>query len=314
MAPIRVGLVGAGYIGQRHLAHLSARPDAEVVGIYDTASERLTHLQEKGYKLFSAYTEMLAQCDAVFITSPTPTHYGYAAEALRQGKHIFVEKPVVTAPEELEGLLHLADEAGTVTMVGHIERFNPAFQAVLPWAAEVALLQFERLAPFTVRGSEVSVILDLLIHDLDLVWGLWRRMPSQLQATGQVSITDKLDAVQVWLAFPGGQSASFLVSRYSAIRVRRATMLGAKHFFELNLLERRAQGWALSTEPVPIELSPPAYMDAMQAEIAQFLQAIQRGIPSPIPIEDVQPVMEWAWHLERLAWRALGVSTSSDRL
>ena len=314
MAPIRVGLVGAGYIGQRHLAHLSARPDAEVVGIYDTAPERLTHLREKGYKFFSAYTEMLAQCDAVFITSPTPTHYGYAAEALRQGKHIFVEKPVVTAPEELEGLLHLADEAGTVTMVGHIERFNPAFQAVLPWAAEVSLLQFERLAPFTVRGSEVSVILDLLIHDLDLVWGLWRRMPAQLQATGQISITDKLDAVQVWLAFPGGQSASFLVSRHSASRVRRATMLGAKHFFELNLLERRAQGWALSTELVPIELSAPAYMDAMQAEIAQFLQAIQRGIPSPIPIEDVQPVMEWAWHLERLAWRALGVSTSSDRL
>jgi len=314
MAPIRVGLVGAGYIGQRHLAHLSVHPDAEVVGIYDTHPENLINLQEKGYKFFSTYTEMLGQCDAVFITSPTPTHYDYAAEALRQGKHIFVEKPVVTSPEELEKLLHLADEAGTVTMVGHIERFNPAFQAVLPWAAEVALVQFERLAPFTVRGTDVSVILDLLIHDLDLVWGLWRHMPAQFQATGQVSITDKLDAVQVWLAFPGGRSASFLVSRHSAIRVRRATMLGAKHFFELNFLERRAQGWALSPEPVPLALPTPAYADAMQAEIAQFLQAIQQGSPSPIPIEDVQPVMEWAWHLERLAWRALGVSTSSDRL
>ena len=314
MPPIRVGLVGAGYIGQRHLAHLSAHPDAEVVGIYDTAPEGLAHLREKGYKFFFSYAELLSACDAIFITSPTPTHYAYAAEALRQGKHIFVEKPVVTSPEELEQLLHLADEAGTVTMVGHIERFNPAFQAVLPWAAEVSMVQFERVAPYTVRGSEVSVTLDLLIHDLDLVWSLWRRMPSYLQATGQVSITDTLDAVQVWLAFPGGQSASFLVSRHSPIRVRRAMMLGARHFFELDFLERRAQGWELADEPVPIPLSTPTYTDAMQAEVTQFLQAIQQGVPSAIPIGDVQPVMEWAWHLERLAWRALGVSTSSDRL
>jgi predicted dehydrogenase len=314
MTPIRVGLVGAGYIGQRHLRHLSDHPGVEVVGIYDTDPARLQELKEKGYGIFSSYTELIGACEAVFITSPTPTHYAYAAEALRKGKHIFIEKPIVTSPEELEDLLRLADEAGTVTMVGHIERFNPAFQAVMSWASEVHMVHFERLAPFTVRGSEVSVVLDLLIHDLDLVWAMWRRIPSHFQATGSISITKRLDSVQVWLSFSGGHSASFVVSRHSPIRRRRATLVGLRHYFEVDLLNREAHGWELLPEATPLTLPTPSYMDAMQEEIAQFLHAIQRGAPSPIPIEDVQPVMEWAWHLERLAWRALGVSSPSERL
>ncbi len=314
MAPVRVGLVGAGYIGQRHLGHLSNHPAAEVVGIYDTDPSCLQKLHQAGYSVFSSYKEVLSHCEAVLVASPTPTHYAYAAEALRQSKHVFIEKPVVTSPQELEDLLRLADEAGTVTMVGHIERFNPAFQAVLPWASQVSMAHFERLAPFTVRGSEVSVVLDLLIHDLDLVWTLWRRMPSHFHGTGCVSITKLLDTVQVWLSFPGGNSASFLVSRNSPVRKRRATLLGSRHAFEVDFLTREARGWELKAEPAPVILAPPAYADAMYEEITQFLQAIVEGRPSPTPIEDVEPVMEWAWHLERLVWRALGVSAPSERL
>ena len=310
MAPIRVGLVGAGYIGQRHLHHLSHHPGAEVVGVYDSDPARLQDLQQKGYKVFSSYSELLKPCDAIFITSPTPTHYAYAVEALRQGKHAFIEKPVVTSPRELEDILRIAEEAGTVTMVGHIERFNPAFQAILPWATEVSMASFERLAPFTVRGSEVSVVLDLLIHDLDLVWALWRRMPSHFQGTGCVSITNQLDTVQVWLAFPGGHSATFLVSRHSPHRRRRATFMGPRYVFEADFLAREAWGWTLEAEPRSVTLTPPSYEDAMYEEVSQFLEAIKRGIPSPIPVEDVEPVMEWAWHLERLVWRALGVYPS----
>lgn len=310
MATVRVGLVGAGYIGQRHLHHLSHHPKAEVVGVYDSDPIRLEELQQQGYKVFSSYSELLKPCDAIFITSPTPTHYAYAVEALRQGKHTFIEKPVVTSPRELEDILRIADEAGTVTMVGHIERFNPAFQAILPWATEVSMASFERLAPFTVRGSEVSVVLDLLIHDLDLVWTLWRRMPSHFQGTGCVSITNQLDTVQVWLAFPGGNSATFLVSRHSPHRRRRATFTGSRYTFEADFLSRGAWGWALEAEPRSVALTLPSYKDAMYEEVSQFLDAIQRGVPSPIPVEDVEPVMEWAWHLERLVWRALGVYPS----
>ena len=310
MAIIRVGLVGAGYIGQRHLYHLSHHPKAEVVGVYDSDPACLQNLQQKGYRVFSSYSELLKQCEAIFISSPTPTHYAYAVEALRQGKHAFIEKPVVTSPRELEDILRIADEAGTVTMVGHIERFNPAFQAILPWAAEVSMVHFERLAPFTVRGSEVSVVLDLLIHDLDLVWVLWRRIPSHFQGTGCVSITNRLDTVQVWLAFPGGNSATFLVSRHSPYRRRRATLMGSRYVFEADFLTREAQGWELEGEPHSVALTMPSYKDAMYEEVTQFLEAIERGVPSPIPVEDVEPVMEWAWHLERLVWRALGVYPS----
>jgi len=310
MAPVRVGLVGAGYIGQRHLHHLSHHPKAEVAGVYDIDSPRLQALQQEGYKVFSSYGELLTACEAVFIASPTSTHYGYAVEALRQGKHVFIEKPVVTSPQELEDILRVADEAGTVTMVGHIERFNPAFQAILPWASEVSMVHFERLAPFTVRGSDVSVVLDLLIHDLDLIWTLWRRIPSHFHGTGCVSITNQLDTVQVWLSFPGGNSASFLVSRHSPYRARRATFVGSRYIFEADLLRREARGWTLEAEPNSIELVLPSYADAMYEEVTQFLEAIERGAPSPISVEDVEPVMEWAWHLERLVWRALGVSPS----
>ncbi len=314
MGAIRTGLVGAGYIGERHLKNLLAHSAAMLVGVLEPDLHRAQALRAKGLGVFNDYPALLDACEAVVIASPTPTHYAYAAEALRRGKHVFVEKPVATAPHELEDLVRLAEEAGTVTMVGHVERFNPAFQAALDWMPQVTMAHFRRLAPFTPRGSEVSVVLDLLTHDLDLVWAMWRRAPSHLHATGACSISEKIDTLHAWLSFPGGYTASFLVSRHSPIRERHLLITGPSAFLDLDLLSRQAQGWALSPEPAPIYLPAAPISDALAYEMDQFLCAIQSGIPSPIPIDDVQPVMEWAWRLEGLAERSLEPRLASKRL
>ncbi len=300
--PIRVGLVGAGYMGMRHLACLLRNPQAEVQAIYDPNPSTQQKLLSEGLPVVPAYEEVLARCEALFITSPTPTHYPYAVQALRAQKHVFIEKPVVTHPAELEDLLRLAEEAGTTTMVGHIERFNPILRSTQHWATETTIAHFRRIAPFTPRGSEVSVALDLLIHDLDLVWFLWRKAPVHLHAVGLRTITQDLDTLQVWIEFVGGAAATFLISRDARWRERKALFWGPTHALEVDFIERKGVLWTQST---PTSIVPTEAADTLYAEVDQFLQAIQLGQSTTIPIEDVQPVMEWAWRVEELARRSI---------
>lgn len=300
--PIRVGLVGVGHMGRHHLACLLRHPLAQVQALYEPHPATQAKLHSEGLPVVPSYEEVLKRCEAVFIASPTPTHYTYAAQALRAQKHVFIEKPVVTHPEELEDLLRLAEEAGTTTMVGHIERFNPILVSTRHWAVETTLAHFRRVAPFTLRGSEVSVALDLLIHDLDLIWFLWRKVPAHLHAVGLRTVTSDLDTLQVWLEFVGGAAATFLISRDAGWRERKALFWGPTHTLEVDFIERKGTLWTASG---PQLVTPTHASDALYAEVDQFLQAIQAGKPSTIPIEDVQPVMEWTWRVEELARHSL---------
>ncbi len=300
--PIRLGIVGLGYMGRLHLQRALQLPQAEVVALYDTDAKQVTALQAEGLPVVGSYDELLKKVEAVIISSPTHTHAAYVEAALRAQRHLLVEKPVVRRLEELEKLMRLQEEVGVVTVVGHIERFNPAFQVVWAYRGQVEQYGFERVAPWTPRGSDASVVLDLLVHDLDLFWALTEGRIADLRVTAYRSRTSEADTVQVWIDLVDGRGASFLCSRSAPIKRRRLVAHGARYWLEADLLQRTVQGWQLSNEGdfTPLALAVPS-QDALTAELEHFLHCIQTGSISFLSLEHVFPVMEWTWRVEALA-------------
>lgn len=300
--PVRLGIVGLGYMGRLHLQRALQLPQVEVVALYDTEPKQVAALQAQGLPVVDSYKELLEKAEAVILSSPTYTHAAYAEAALRAQRHILVEKPVVRRPEELEKLIRLQEEVGVVTVVGHIERFNPAFQVVWSHRGELGQFVFERVAPWTPRGSDASVVLDLLVHDLDLFWALTEGRIADLRVTAYRSRTAEADTVQVWIDLVDGRGASFLCSRTAPLKRRKLIAHGPHHWLEADLIQRSVQGWRLhkEEEPTPLSLTVPNH-DALTAELEHFLQCVQEHSTSFLSLEHVFSVMEWAWRVEALA-------------
>ncbi|MCX7607193.1 MAG: Gfo/Idh/MocA family oxidoreductase [Bacteroidia bacterium] len=300
-APIRVGIVGLGYMGRLHLRRALESPRAQVTALYDPAPDSVKELRMQSLPVVESYEQLLERVEAVIIASPTSTHGVYAAAALRAQKHVFIEKPVTATAEELEMLLRLQEEVGVVTMVGHVERFNPAFQALWPFRSEFSQYVFERIAPWTPRGSDASVILDLLIHDLDLFWALTEGRVADIRLAAYRTLTRQADTVHLWIDLVDGRGASFLVSRTAPHKRRRLVANGPTLWCEGDFLQRTAQGWRLQGEQyIPLALEIPS-MDALAAELEHFLSSIQEGRATSLSLEHVHSVMSWAWQVEALA-------------
>lgn len=297
-APVRLGIVGLGHMGRLHLQKAQATPRAVLTAVFDTDPQRLAELRAAGLPVVEDFPALLSRVDALIIASPTATHAYYAEAALRAQKHVLIEKPAVTTPEELERLLRLEEEAGVVTVVGHSERFNPVFAAIYPFREKLWQYTFERIAPWTPRGSDASVLLDLLIHDLDLFWALTEGRMADMRAIAYRTRTEKPDTVQVWIDLVDGRGASFLASRDAPHKRRRLIAHGPHLWIEADLLNRSVQIWEGGKAQ---EVSLPAASDALAAELEHFLSCIARSETSFLSLAHVQSVMAWAWQAEALA-------------
>lgn len=307
--PVRLGIVGVGYMGRLHLQKALAHPQVEVVGVYDVSAEALAWAAQMGVSPASSYEELLNRCEALIIASPTATHTAYAAAALRAGKHILVEKPITPTLAELESLILLWEEAGVVAIVGHIERFNPAFQALLPYRNRLSVYHFERVAPWTPRGTDASVVMDLLIHDLDLFWTLTEGHIADLRVSAYRLRTFQADTIQVWIDLVDGRGASFTASRVAPHKRRRILAHGPSLWAEANLLEKSLHIWSLRAEADPIPLSVAlSPQDALTAELEHFLHCIYYRTPSTLSLEYAYSVMAWAHQVETMAERRLAFS------
>lgn len=304
--PLRLGIVGLGHMGSLHLRKALTHPHIRVAALYDVSESRVQQLQAEGLPVVDTFEQLLREVEAVIIASPTRTHADYAEKALRARRHVLIEKPVTLNLPELEKLIYLREEAGVVAIVGHTERFNPAFQALLPHRKKLHLFSFERVAPWTPRGTDASVVMDLLIHDLDLFWALTEGHSSELRASAYRVRTVQADSLQVWIDLVDGRAASFTVSRVAPEKRRKLLAHGDTLWAEADLLHRSLSLWAISShaEPVslPVEISD---ADALSAEQEHFLHAITLKQPSPLSLEHVHTVMAWAQQVEHLVERQL---------
>ena len=236
--PINIGVVGVGHLGIHHVKHYTAIPNVNLLGIYDPDIKRSNYVAKK-YKtiVFQNLKKLIKDVDALSIVTPTPNHFKTAKLCLKNKKHVFIEKPITVTLEEANKLLELSKNNSTIIQVGHIERLNPGLMALEPYDINPKFIEIQRLAPYTVRGTDVPVVLDKMIHDIDILLSLVKSEVSSLEATGMSIITDSLDMAHARIQFKNGTTASLMSSRIAQHDVRKVKLFQKNLYSTIDLLK-----------------------------------------------------------------------------
>jgi predicted dehydrogenase len=239
---LRIGVLGTGHLGKFHLNNWKEIPDVELVGFYDPDQNTAKEVSSKyGLKHFKSEDELIDQCDAVDIVTPTQYHFNLCEKAIRRGKHVFVEKPMANSMGEAQELVKLARESKVKFQVGHVERFNPAFLAAKDLDLNPMFIEVHRLAQFNPRGTEVSVILDLMIHDIDVILSLVKSDVRSVSASGVAVMTETPDIANARIEFNNGCVANLTSSRISMKRMRKMRLFQKDAYIGIDFLDKKTE-------------------------------------------------------------------------
>ena len=203
--PVKIGVLGAGHLGRIHLKLIKEIPLFNLVGFYDPNADNATLAhKETGAQAYSNIAELIKECDAIDIVTPTVTHFELASMVMKAGKHVFIEKPITNTLDEARAIVTLAEEARVKAQVGHVERFNPAYLAVKPFNLNPMFIESHRLAQFNPRGTDVPVVLDLMIHDIDIILNMVKSQVKKISASGVSVISQSPDIANARIEFDNG--------------------------------------------------------------------------------------------------------------
>lgn len=246
---LNVGVFGTGHLGKFHLANWQEIEGVVIAGFYDPSDAIAAEVEQQyGIKRFLSEDALLEVCDAVDIVTPTDQHFALCKKAIRQGKHVFVEKPMVSTVSEAQELVKLVKESNIKLQVGHVERFNPALIAMQGQELNPMFIEVHRLAQYNPRGTEVSVILDLMIHDIDIVLSLVKSDVKHISASGVAVLTDTPDIANVRIEFDNGCVANLTSSRISMKRMRKIRLFQKDAYISLDFLEKKTEVIRLQQE------------------------------------------------------------------
>ncbi|TVR79582.1 MAG: gfo/Idh/MocA family oxidoreductase [Chitinophagaceae bacterium] len=239
---LKTGLFGVGHLGKIHLKILKELKGFDLVGIYD-ADKKVAEKVSKEFNVpaFSDEQSLFDAVDALDIVTPTPAHYDLALKGLKGGKHVFVEKPLAHNLEQAHELMELSEESPVIAQVGHVERFNPAFKMVEPLAMNPMFIESHRLAPFNPRGTEVSVVMDLMIHDIDLLLTVVKSNVKSINASGVAVVSNTVDIANARIEFDDGAVANLTASRISLKKMRKIRLFRNSAYLSVDLLEKEAE-------------------------------------------------------------------------
>lgn len=240
---LKIGVLGAGHLGKIHLRQIRELPELfELVGFYDAQPEVAQSVAaEFGITAFSSQEELINKVDVVDVVTPTLFHMEGAGKALRRSKHVFIEKPLANTLQEARELMRLAQEADMKVQVGHVERFNPAFKAALPYLNQPMFIETHRLAQFNPRGTDVSVVLDLMIHDIDIVLSVVRSSVKKISTSGVAVVSDTPDIANARIEFDNGCVANLTASRISLKNMRKSRFFQRDAYISVDFLEKSAE-------------------------------------------------------------------------
>jgi predicted dehydrogenase len=275
-ARTRIGVLGTGYLGRLHARVLTEMPEADVVGFVEpddsVAQEVAANL---GLRRFASATALAADVDCAVVATPTTTHFDVARELLEAGCDVMIEKPITATLDEARDLIDIASRYDRLIQVGHVERYNPAIAAVAPYIRDVRYFEAERLGVFVGRSLDVDVLLDLMIHDLNLVVSLLRQRVTEIRAVGVPVLTDKVDITNVRLELENGAVANLTASRVSQERVRKVRFFASDCYVSVDTKEQEAKGYRLVGRSIqPLDLTVEK-KEPLRAELESFLQCVR---------------------------------------
>jgi len=332
VSKLRIGLAGAGYLGTIH-ARILCKQSAEWSGVFDSDPEHSAKVAlEFGGRALPSLSDLISASDAVIVAAATSAHYEIGKQVLQAGRHLFLEKPMTTTPAEAEELIALAHQKKLVLQVGHVERFNRAFRALGTSHPRPQFIEAHRLSQFRPRGTDVAVVLDLMIHDLDLILTLMGEYPSGVEAAGVAVISEGVDIANARLTFPSGGVANVTASRISANPMRKLRMFAEDSYIALDFASGGVQVFRLAKpdeahlpgttslgeiEKAAIKrrilFSQPQAPEgnAIEMEQQSFFASIASGTPPPVTGEDGLAALRLATHiLEKIG--ASEIATGRD--
>lgn len=239
---LKVGVLGAGHLGKIHLRLLNESKKYQLIGFYDTNPNYAKEIEsEFGYLFFDKYEDLLAKVDVIDIVTPTLSHFEMAKKAITAGKHVFLEKPITNTVEEAEELITLAKKHNVKGQVGHVERFNPAFTAAAPKIENPMFIETHRLAEFNPRGTDVPVVLDLMIHDIDAILSVVKSKVKKVNASGVSVISETPDIANARIQFENGCVANLTASRISLKNMRKSRFFQRDAYISVDFLEKQTE-------------------------------------------------------------------------
>src|SRR5690554_3894763 len=251
---LKIGVLGAGHLGKIHLRLLNQSSKYELTGFYDPSKENTEKVSaEFGYHSFDSIEELIQSVDVVDIVTPTLSHYDCAVQAIKSGKHIFLEKPISNTIEEAEHIIRLAKEYNVKGQVGHVERFNPAFKAVKDKIKNPMFIETHRLAEFNPRGTDVSVVLDLMIHDIDAILSVVKSPVKTVSASGVSVISETPDIANARIEFENGCVANLTASRISLKKMRKARFFQRDAYISVDFLEKKCEVVRMKNAPEEVD-------------------------------------------------------------
>ncbi len=314
---LKIGVLGAGHLGKIHLRLLQQSEKYELVGFYDENEAYAQKVAaEFGYKHFSTIASLLHAVDVVDIVTPTLSHYKCAKVAVKSGKHVFIEKPISNTVEEAQEIIALANEYNVKGQVGHVERFNPAFTAVRDMIVNPMFIETHRLAEFNPRGTDVPVVLDLMIHDIDAILSVVKSPVSNVSASGVSVISDTPDIANARIEFENGCVANLTASRISLKNMRKSRFFQKDAYISVDFLDKKCEVVKMKDAPeVPgdfdmilqnaegikkqIYFSNPDVLpnNAILDELETFADAINSGSSPIVTLEDGTEALKIAYRI-----------------
>lgn len=303
---LKAGLVGAGHLGKIHLRLLNQSEKYELVGFYDSDAENGKKLeQEFGYKYYNDLDNLLNDIQVLDIVTPTLFHYEYAKKAIEKGLHFFIEKPVTQTLEQAEELIHLCEEKNIKVQVGHVERYNPAYIATRTYLDNPQFIEIHRLAEFNPRGTDVSVVLDLMIHDLDILLSIVKSPVKDIHASGVSVVSKTPDITNARIEFENGCVANLTTSRISMKAMRKSRFFQKDAYISIDFLEKKAEVIRMQAAPenpsdfdmiienaegeknqILFEYPNIQPNNAILDELESFAQAIEENTPIEVSLND----------------------------
>lgn len=292
---LKVGVIGAGHLGKFHIGNWKEINGVELVGFYDPSDATAAEVEAKfQIPRFLDASELMDLCDAVDIVTPTDLHFEWCEKVIKKGKHVFVEKPLAASMEEARQIVKLVHESDVKLQVGHVERFNPAFLSIKNRELNPLFIEVHRLAQFNPRGTEVSVILDLMIHDIDIILSIVKSDVKSISASGVAVLTETPDIANVRIEFNNGCVANLTSSRISMKKMRKVRLFQKDAYIGIDFLNKKSEviklkeaqddklfsfdiDTAAGTRTIAIDNPQVPEVNAIKKELEEFKNAIEQN-------------------------------------